>query len=40
VVDAARGIILSNRHVVSTGPVKAEGIFANKEAVDLIPIYR
>ena len=33
VVDAKRGLILTNRHVVSTGPVRAEATFLNKEEV-------
>ncbi len=40
VVDKERGIILTNRHVVTPGPVRADAIFLNKEEVDLIPIYR
>jgi S1-C subfamily serine protease len=40
VVDAARGIILTNRHVVTPGPVVAEAIFLNNEEVRLTPIYR
>jgi S1-C subfamily serine protease len=40
VVDLKRGIILTNRHVVTPGPVVADAIFLNKEEVDLIPIYR
>lgn len=40
VVDLARGIILTNRHVVTPGPVVADAIFLNKEEVDLVPIYR
>lgn len=40
VVDAERGIILTNRHVVTPGPVIAEAIFRNNEEVRLIPIYR
>ncbi|MCW8997513.1 MAG: S1 family peptidase, partial [Kangiellaceae bacterium] len=40
VVDAERGIILTNRHVVNPGPITAEALFANSEEVDLIPIYR
>ena len=35
VVDAKRGLILTNRHVVSTGPVRAEATFLNKEEVRL-----
>lgn len=40
VVDAGRGIILSNRHVVTTGPVNAEAVFANKEEVPVRAVYR
>ena len=40
VVDAKRGIILTNRHVVTPGPVIAEAIFQNNEEVQLTPIYR
>lgn len=40
VVDQTRGIILTNRHVVTPGPVVADAIFLNKEEVDLVPIYR
>ena len=40
VVDAERGIILTNRHVVNPGPITAEAIFSNSEEVELIPIYR
>lgn len=40
VVDAKRGLILTNRHVVTPGPVVAEAIFLNNEEVRLIPIYR
>jgi len=40
VVDAKRGIILTNRHVVTPGPVTAEAIFRNNEEVRLTPIYR
>ena len=40
VVDAKRGLILTNRHVVTPGPVVAEAIFLNSEEVRLIPIYR
>jgi len=40
VVDAKRGIILTNRHVVHPGPITAEGVFSNSEEVNLIPIYR
>jgi S1-C subfamily serine protease len=40
VVDAERGIILTNRHVVMSGPVVAEAVFENHEEVDVEPIYR
>jgi len=40
VVDAKRGIILTNRHVVQAGPVAAEALFANREEIDLKPVYR
>jgi len=40
VVDAKQGLILTNRHVVTPGPVVAEAIFLNNEEVRLIPIYR
>lgn len=40
VVDAERGIILTNRHVVTTGPVTADAVFANKEEVSLLPRMR
>jgi S1-C subfamily serine protease len=40
VVDAKRGLILTNRHVVQPGPVTAEAVFLNNEKVDLTPIWR
>ncbi len=40
VVDAERGLILTNRHVVTPGPVRAEALFLNQEEVDLQPVYR
>ena len=40
VVDAKRGIILTNRHVVQPGPVIAEALFSNREEIALKPIYR
>jgi S1-C subfamily serine protease len=40
VVDAKRGIILTNRHVVAPGPVTAEAIFLDREEVPIYPIYR
>ncbi|KAI7878048.1 hypothetical protein K492DRAFT_180165 [Lichtheimia hyalospora FSU 10163] len=34
------GLILSNRHVVSPGPVVAQAVLANDEEIPLQPIYR
>ncbi|WP_371378319.1 trypsin-like peptidase domain-containing protein [Thalassotalea aquiviva] len=39
VVDAKRGIILTNRHVVTPGPITAKAITVNNEEVDLTPLY-
>lgn len=40
VVDAERGLILTNRHVVTPGPVTSEATFLNREEVQLYPLYR
>lgn len=40
VIDAERGLILTNRHVVTPGPVTAQAIFQNREEVQLWPVYR
>ncbi len=40
VVDAERGLILTNRHVVTPGPVRAEALFTNQEEVELWAVYR
>jgi len=40
VVDAERGLILTNRHVVTPGPVTAMATFLNREEVQLYPVYR
>lgn len=40
IVDAQRGIILTNRHVVSPAPIVAQAILTNYEEVDLKPVYR
>lgn len=40
IVDAARGIILTNRHVVSPAPIVAQAVLTNYEEVDLEPVYR
>ncbi len=39
VVDAEQGLILTNRHVVTPGPVVAEAVFRNNEEVRLTPVY-
>jgi pro-apoptotic serine protease NMA111 len=39
VVDAERGIILTNRHVVTPGPVVAEAVFQDHEVVTLKQLY-
>src|SRR5450631_1732475 len=40
VIDATRGLILTNRHVVTPGPVTAQATFQNREEVQLYPVYR
>eukprot|EP01138_Halocafeteria_seosinensis_P011397 gb/GECG01011640.1/.p1 GENE.gb/GECG01011640.1/~~gb/GECG01011640.1/.p1 ORF type:complete len:1211 (+),score=161.06 gb/GECG01011640.1/:1-3633(+) len=40
VVDKDNGIILTNRHVCTVGPISAECVFHNKEEATCIPIYR
>ncbi|HHO49800.1 MAG TPA: serine protease, partial [Deltaproteobacteria bacterium] len=40
VVDAERGLILTNRHMVHAGPVVAEAMFLNDEEVELHAVYR
>ncbi|ODV91838.1 hypothetical protein CANCADRAFT_76141 [Tortispora caseinolytica NRRL Y-17796] len=40
VVDASRGIIMTNRHVVGPGPFVGFAIFDNHEEVEVSPIYR
>ncbi|WP_440876981.1 trypsin-like peptidase domain-containing protein [Thalassotalea sp. PLHSN55] len=39
IVDAKRGIILTNRHVVTPGPVTAKAVLINNEEIDLTPLY-
>ncbi|MBS0613256.1 MAG: trypsin-like peptidase domain-containing protein, partial [Proteobacteria bacterium] len=39
VIDATRGLILTNRHVVTPGPVTAQATFLNREEVELRPVY-
>ena len=40
VVDAERGIILTNRHVIGSGPLMATATFQNQERVEVVPLYR
>ncbi|KAF7956747.1 hypothetical protein EAE96_004074 [Botrytis aclada] len=40
VVDAERGYILTNRHVVGSGPFWGYCVFDNHEEVDAYPVYR
>lgn len=40
VVDAQRGIILTNRHVVGPGPFSGYAVFDNHEEAVVVPIYR
>ena len=40
IVDAERGLILTNRHVVQPGPIVAEAVFLNNEEVPLEAVYR
>eukprot|EP00200_Dunaliella_tertiolecta_P008556 CAMPEP_0202391600 /NCGR_PEP_ID=MMETSP1127-20130417/91921_1 /ASSEMBLY_ACC=CAM_ASM_000462 /TAXON_ID=3047 /ORGANISM="Dunaliella tertiolecta, Strain CCMP1320" /LENGTH=1117 /DNA_ID=CAMNT_0048994043 /DNA_START=31 /DNA_END=3384 /DNA_ORIENTATION=+ len=39
IVDRRRGIILTNRHVVTPGPIVAEAIFLNREELPVYPLY-
>eukprot|EP00924_Labyrinthula_sp_SR-Ha-C_P001157 augustus_masked-scaffold_7-processed-gene-15.58-mRNA-1 protein AED:0.31 eAED:0.31 QI:0/-1/0/1/-1/1/1/0/939 len=40
IVDKERGIILTNKHVVKEGPVRAKARFLKHEEIDLVPIFR
>lgn len=40
VVDAETGYILTNRHVVGTGPFWGRAVFHNQEEADTYPVYR
>ncbi len=40
VIDAEQGLILTNRHMVHAGPVRAEAVFLDHEEVPLQAIYR
>jgi S1-C subfamily serine protease len=39
VVDKQRGLILTNRHVVTPGPTVAEAVFQNREELRVCPLY-
>jgi S1-C subfamily serine protease len=39
IVDAERGIILTNRHIVTPGPITSKAILINNEEIDLTPLY-
>ena len=39
IVDRHLGILLTNRHVVTPGPIVAEAIFHNREEVPCFPLY-
>jgi len=40
IVDAERGLLLTNRHVVMPGPVVAEAVFRDNEEVEIQAVYR
>jgi S1-C subfamily serine protease len=40
VVDAERGYVLTNRHVVGAGPFTGYIVFSNQEEVEAFPVYR
>ncbi|KAJ4007590.1 hypothetical protein NW752_010255 [Fusarium irregulare] len=40
IVDAERGLVLTNRHVVGPGPFSGYIVFNNQEEVEVHPIYR
>ncbi|CAH2352276.1 pro-apoptotic serine protease Nma111p [[Candida] railenensis] len=40
IVDSEKGIIITNRHVVGTGPFRGYAVFDNHEEADLKAIYR
>eukprot|EP00962_Isochrysis_galbana_P023204 scaffold6976_cov118-Isochrysis_galbana.AAC.1 len=39
VVDRTLGIIMTNRHVITTGPVTADAVLFNNEEIELTPLY-
>lgn len=40
VIDAERGYILTNKHLLNVAPVIAFAEFSNKQTIQLIPVYR
>lgn len=40
VIDAQRGLILTNKHLLNVAPVIAFAEFSNKQTIPLIPLYR
>ncbi|WP_146216765.1 trypsin-like peptidase domain-containing protein [Glaciecola sp. KUL10] len=40
VIDAERGLILTNKHLLNVAPVIAFAEFSNKQTIQLIPVYR
>ncbi len=40
VVDAERGLLLTNRHVIGPGPARALAVFRDREEVEVRPVYR
>lgn len=38
-MDKARGLILTNRHVHTPGPIVAEAVFLNREELPVYPVY-
>ena len=40
IVDLEGGLILTNKHVVTLGPLTASVSFYNKEEVDVVAVYR
>ena len=39
IVDKKLGLVLTNRHVVTTGPTTADMVLLNKEEIELTPVY-
>jgi S1-C subfamily serine protease len=40
IVDAERGLVLTNRHMVHAGPVIADALLIDETEIDLFPVYR